>query len=313
MYSSIKAAVVARAEWLFLAFVTVWDWCFPRRATVTVPADDVDIGTIQARSSAGGVPKIIWAFWEGTMSPFVARCLQAFREKNPGYLVVLMNKNNVRKYIAVDLATYPLMNDSIKRFADAVRLHMLAAYGGFWLDASIIMQQPLDIFADKMTKAKAEFFAYTIYSAQDTPGGYTSATIVENWFLGCTKGSAFMQAWRDEFMRINTFESIKAYVDGVEAGGVDLSGMKENGLGIYYLAMHVSAKRVMTLGPGKYRLYLERSEDGAFKPEFDNHWNHRKCVNAVAAGKYKDLPLIKMHGLVRKIVDWWEDPNVFFH
>ena len=297
---------------LLMAGAAVYYWYCSRGAGASATAEDndVDIGTIQALSAAPGVPKIIWAFWEGRMPPLVSRCLQTFREKNPGYLVVVMNKRNVQRYTTVDLTKYRRTSDSIQRLADAVRLHVLAAYGGFWLDASIILQAPLDIIADKMTKANAEFFGYTIGSAHDGPGDYTQAPVVENWFLASTRGSAFMQAWRDEFMRLNNFRSARAYVKSVRAEGVDLTHMNQRY--VYYLASHVSARRVMTLGPGKYRLYLERSEDGPFKYEFDHRWRHKKALQAVAAGKYKDLPLIKLTGSARKVAVGWSNPNVFF-
>jgi len=282
-----------------------------KEASATAADNDVDISEIEAASCAPGVPKIIWAFWEGTMPPLVCRCFQEFRKKNPGYLMVVMNKRNVTRYTPPDLATHPRTNDRIQRFADAVRLHVLAEYGGFWLDASIILQSSLNVFVGKMTTANAEFFGYTIGSAHDTPGDYTQAPVVENWFLGCTKGSAFMQAWRDEFMRMNNFKSVRAYVRSVEGEGVDLSRM--NRRLVHYLASHVSARRVMTLGLGKYRLYLERSEDGPFKFEFDHKWNHGKALRALAGGKYKDMPLIKLNGTARKRAQWWSNPNVFFH
>lgn len=112
-------------------------------------------------------------------------------------------------------------------------------------------------------------------------------------------------------MRINTFKSVRAYVKSVKAEGVDLSRM--NQLILYYLAIHVSAKRVMTLGPGKYRLYLERSDDGPFKPAFDHGWSHRRALKAVAAGKYRDLPMIKLVGPARNVAECWKDPNAFFN
>jgi hypothetical protein len=314
MWSSIKLAIAFTTEWLYIRSVSLCYRCFRgTNASATVEYEDVDIGAVQARSSAADVPKIIWAFWNGPMSPFVSRCLQAFREKNPGYLVVLMNRKNAKRYTTVDLTAYPRMNDSVKRLSDAVRLHVLAAYGGFWLDASIIVQRPLDLFVDKMTKAKAEFFGYTIYSPIHAPGEYSNAAIVESWFLVSRKGSPFMQAWRDEFMRINTFKSVRAYVHSVEAEGVDLTGMKENGLGVVYLAIHVAAKRVMAFGPGKYRLCLERSEDAPYKFEFDHRWSHRKALKAVATGKYKDLPVLKLNGFARNVAEWWKDPSVFFN
>lgn len=303
--------IVGVAACLCVAPVALFYMYFSRGRGESAPAEDVDLDKIQAMSSLPGVPKIIWAFWEGRIPPLVSRCFRAFREKNPGYLVVVMNKRNAKRYTTVDLTAYRRTNDSIQRLADAVRLHVLAAYGGFWLDASIILQQPLDVFAEKMTKANAEFFAYTIGSSHDTPGDYTQAPVVENWFLGCTKGSAFMRAWRDEFMRLNTFRSVRAYVKSVRAEGVDLSRMNQRF--VYYLASHVSARRVMTRGPGKYRLYLERSEDGPFKFEFDHRWRHKQAVKALAAGKYRKLPLIKLTRTARIAARSWSNPDVFFN
>ena len=124
------------------------------KASASVADYDVDIGRIEVASAAPGVPKIIWAFWEGKMPPFVCRCFQEFRERNSDYLMVVMNRRNVKQYTAVDLSKFPRTNDSIQRFTDAVRLHVLAEYGGFWLDASIILQTSLNVFSAKITGGK---------------------------------------------------------------------------------------------------------------------------------------------------------------
>ena len=61
-------------------------------------------------------------------------------------------------------------------------------------------------------------------------------------------------------MRLNRFESVRAYVASVKAEGVDLSRM--NRKLIHYLASHVSARRVMSLGPEAFRLYLRPRRTG---------------------------------------------------
>jgi mannosyltransferase OCH1-like enzyme len=72
----------------------------------------------------------------------VEKCVESWKFYNPSYKVVILNKSNCRHYIDDDIDSIKHGKDSMARFSDYVRLCVLAKYGGFWIDASIICHHP---------------------------------------------------------------------------------------------------------------------------------------------------------------------------
>lgn len=87
-----------------------------------------------------------------------------------------MDKDNLGKYIVLDLPDEKLANLSLTTQSELVRLHLLSEYGGVWADATTFCMKPLDDWIDECTMSG--FFAFY------RPG---QDRIMSSWFMACEK------------------------------------------------------------------------------------------------------------------------------
>ena len=114
----------------------------------------------------------IWVFWwsgEKEAPEIVKACIKSIRRNSKGHEVILLNKDNYSNYIKMpeyilekrDRGTMLLAN-----FSDILRLSLLAAYGGIWIDATVFISQPIPerVFTDIFYTAKKVNFDLLFYS-----------------------------------------------------------------------------------------------------------------------------------------------------
>ncbi len=208
------------------------------------------------------VPRIIWAYWDTPSMPrTVQMCQQSWKKYAPGYDIRLLHKDTLHKYVRLPqhILEHPNFNDSSARFTDLLRLHLLNEYGGIWMDASILMSEPLDAWLS--LDDNQEFFGY--YSAGHTR--YDIPPVIESWFLVSKKNSPFMKAWCSEFLRMAEFPTVKDYVQSVRDMGVNTKSLDEINYA-EYLAVFVASMKV--LQADKYpvdKLKLFKAEDGPYR------------------------------------------------
>lgn len=277
---------------------------------------------------ASDIPRIIWAYWNGPLPHIVHACMDTWRRYNPKYTIVILNKTNLERYLPdLNLSQLPLMQDSDARFADCVRFNILKRYGGIWMDASIFCNTDLSWLHALQKKHRAEFVGY--YNASFTSKKWhTKSPVIESWFLACVPGSRFMADWCDEFMRINTFSSVDAYLADVKRHGTDFQDI---GDAVNYLACHVAAQVVMQNASEPYAIHVICAETSAFKyladhdectrdisPGYhagtDCNWNVMKGLADLFKGSYDDQPLIKLRGYERWLItqNYEKDLDAFF-
>ena len=184
------------------------------------------------------IPNHIYTYWHDPDQPeLVKRCIASWKKYNPTYTIHVIHKDNVSDYM-----TYtPSYQPSQQFFSDVLRLHVLSLRGGIWLDASVYLNASLDWMHTIQQKQKCEFVGYHQYT------GITIPT-VESWCFGCVPQSSFVNAWKDEFLKIQHMP-IKRYIDKLK------KRMKLDH--IYdpeYLSVYVAGHAV--LHKNKYKLHL---------------------------------------------------------
>jgi len=138
------------------------------------------------------IPKIIWTFWDTEYIPeLIQKCIRGWQKHNPNYKIIVLNKQNYIHYV-----NHPHYNDNHAHFADMIRIHVLAANGGVWVDSSIILNDSLDKW---LFPQYGEFSGFYISSFTTKP----EYPIIENWFFACNKWSKFMKLWRDEYIQFS--------------------------------------------------------------------------------------------------------------
>lgn len=174
------------------------------------------------------IPKIIWTYWDGELSEFASECISTWYKTNPDWQVVILNKENLRDHLPdVDIFSFKYA-DTPARTSDFIRLHVLAKHGGVWCDATSIIPKSLNWIDPK--------YDYTGY--RKTNEGFKE---IESWFFACKPGCDFVTKWRDEFTRMNSYDTLDDYIRDVESEGVQISQIDD----LPYLVIYVACQRVI--------------------------------------------------------------------
>jgi hypothetical protein len=261
----------------------------------------------QTFTTESQIPNIIWTFWEGNTPPFVNRCIQSWKDYNPNYKIIILNKDNIVNYLPdIKFSKMRAANDSPQRYSDYVRTHILAKYGGFWFDASIICQGSNTWIHDIQNKTGAEFIGY--YLDQFTIPEYRKTSpVIESWCFACIPNSAFVEDWRDEFMTLNDYQNAKQYLEANSQVNVQNIDNPE------YLVIHVSAQKLLQTNSEKYKLHLLRAEDTAYKHMVDDNgkWETGNAANRILEKRHTDQPLLKLNGSIREgVIDHCAKYNI---
>ena len=260
--------------------------------------------------SSSIIPNKIWSFWDTDGSPvpsIVTMCIDSWKKHNPTYEIVLLNRTSLATYLpTVDFSMITRAHDSVRRFSDFVRLLILAEYGGFWIDSSIICHKPFDWTHAVQKKQDVDFVGY--YLDKFTVSNYKSfSPVIESWFFACVPKSPFVIAWRDEFMRTNQFSGVGAYLTAIERLGICLQKIDNPD----YLLIHVCAQVIMQRNMTGYKITLFQAEFGAYKYLVDANWDTNNAVNLLVdpatAENYFEIPIVKLRGNEREVLD--KNPN----
>ncbi|MCL2688358.1 MAG: capsular polysaccharide synthesis protein [Chitinispirillia bacterium] len=106
--------------------------------------------------------KIIWQYWhqeiDESTSKVVVRCLDSVKKYRGDYSVIMLSKNNISDYAELpDYVWRKLGTDrfNFAKLANLIRLYLLYAYGGVWIDATHYLTKPIEAHI-----LKKDFFAY---------------------------------------------------------------------------------------------------------------------------------------------------------
>lgn len=263
--------------------------------------------------SVSAIPNILWTFWhdDKAIPQVVQTCIQSWKHYNPGYDVRLVTKENLNQYLSkkeIDiLNTYRF--DKPAHFSDQVRIRLLDAYGGFWMDASLLCTHSLDWVHAIQQAKQCEVVGYYIGGMTTDP----NYPVLENWFLACTPNASVIRAWKNEMIRMMTFPSTKAYLEDVtKIQHVNLQNIALRD----YLSMHVAAQVVLqkhVKNPDELRekVFLLKAEDGPFKYLSMNNWDVEPAIQNLCTGKDSMAlpPLIKFRGSEREYLEKNSDKN----
>lgn len=242
------------------------------------------------------IPSIIWSYWHEPPAPaLVAQCQDNWRRMAPDHEIRALDKNNFLTWIPADTIPDYFYRLPPYRQADWLRLQLLAAHGGIWIDASIILTQSLQWVHATQEQYKSEYVGFYIEAFTNRP----DKPIIENWFMAAAPNSDFIKNLANEFNH--------AIILGETAYLAELSqrGKFEDVIQLIapkklhsYLIMHVAASVLLDKNIEKYRLALFRAEDTAFAFHTRLNWSKRTLHFKLALTPCpKKLPsIIKLRG-----------------
>jgi hypothetical protein len=261
------------------------------------------------KDKISAIPNIIWAYWDNENLPEIVKiCTESWKKHNPDYQIVILNNRTLKHYLPnIDISSMPRSKDFPARFSDFVRIFILEKYGGIWIDASSICNQPFYWVNSIQNHTKCECVCYYIEFTEEKVNKDTP--VIENWFIAAVPGSSFIKDWKDEFLRTNDFETVDLYLENIKKNGTDISKVKSPD----YLAMHCSAQVILQKNVGKYKLCCFNASLGPFRFWItDNNSDDVKAVNELLdkekCKKFYDLPFLKFVGGIRSKIE--SHPNM---
>ncbi|MDR6213362.1 capsular polysaccharide synthesis protein [Paracidovorax wautersii] len=243
------------------------------------------------------IPRKIWTYWNAeTPDAMVRQCIANWATQCPGFTVHVLNSRNLTEWIPEqDLPTHFATLHPTKQ-SDWVRLYVVRHHGGYWLDATILLTQPLSWLDSARGGISAEFAGFYLE-------GYTHDAhfpVIESWAFGAPAHSSFVSAWQDEFNQALILQGTDQYLQEIQAtteGETLLQGIADPA----YLLIHVAAQRVLRR-TNAYRLALFKAEDTAFFYQKAVRWKWyllypRLCLVPADA---QIAPLVKLRGGERR-------------
>jgi hypothetical protein len=149
------------------------------------------------------IPNVLWSYWESphkTLPPIVQTCLRSWNEIGGFTQVNLLRPSDLETYLApFDLPLRFADLPPVKK-ANAIRLALLAKYGGFWADAGVLVTAPVL----EWVQPKASKMGFFVFQDVD------KSRALDTWFIGSHKDSVFLKEWHE---RYNAFFSMRKIHD----------------------------------------------------------------------------------------------------
>ncbi|CAJ1427524.1 unnamed protein product [Effrenium voratum] len=278
-------------------------------------------------------PRIAWSFWDkgaDRLPDFRRLCVETWAAQNPTWRIAILDQENVFEYLAASDLPRLWKEMYVPWQADAVRLALLAKYGGLWIDASTICFQPFEgwFYGPILAEDRPEDLAAFYFSAWGCEM-HKSKEFVENWVMAARAEHPLMIAWHALF---NGYWNSKSRADALSMfldppgvpehplfRDVDLSHLNRFGQDLRnYLLMHAAFKKMIDQYPEFRRIWQEemvliRADDTAFwhMEEPDVHWDPAAGVrkwrgsadSAWLAYVHKSCPVLKFTRDTAQLLD----------
>jgi hypothetical protein len=226
-----------------------------------------------------------------------------FNEKL-GYQITVLNYENISKY--VDMSKYfnhPMIKTSSPQFiSDVVRIVVIRNLGGIWLDASIIINAPLDFFNGYARRYNAEFVGYYL-------GAWTTANtpMIESWAFASESQSNLMIDWQNQLDILLEYPSKQAYIDNLKKLGVNFWKLPA----CEYFVVFCALQYLLQFPKHEYRIFVFKAENTAYKFLADNITNFAidsgpktdnegtAALDRLIRGDYRSCDIVKLSGMYR--------------
>ena len=240
------------------------------------------------------IPKVIWSYWDDPKPPvLIKKCQENWKKYAPEYQINLLSKDTLKNWSSPPEWFYKLDH---KRQSDWLRLDLVNRNGGVWMDASVILTEPLS----KWLPNTGVFMFH-----QDGMTSNKKSPVFESWFIASSPGHPFIREYFKDFNSIceKYGNDGKAYYE--KYNSVEQVKLRQN-IGIpEYLTIYLSAQKLMQVDGWDYRLVQTRkSEEGPLKYHSQFGWDFNKVAKFLMGPFKGDHPmLVKLVGPDRHELD----------
>ena len=255
--------------------------------------------------STYSLPKVIWQFWDKEEPPPIIRMIKENNMKKlTGWKFNYLNEKTIGQYISP--FDYPTNYDELSpaHKADWIRVFLLKTYGGVWMDASIIINNPkaIDALYDQSIQQQSEL---TLFQ-------FKTYLNIENWFIMAPKNSRMIEAWFNEYDSAIRMGFIN-YKKKLWKEGINTTcGRKEDPIEDVYFTQHYGMQRIiqkeLVRDPN---IIVNEAKETMLKIDYLCDGKNEEEKNKCLIGYYSDfdslrrLPYIKLNGINRKLpINW---------
>ena len=156
-------------------------------------------------------------------------------------------------------------------FSDLVRLQLLKKYGGFWLDATIIINDSLNHYIKLIEHEDLNLLAF---SSKDHPN-HKDYPMIESWFLGTHQENELISSWLHHLEQCFENKQPEDYFKSNTERKIGFESVKENRRDYLYvyMASQVAMREVKNVKVG----LLSTEKNGLFYQNYF-HFNHEKLA-----------------------------------
>ena len=94
-----------------------------------------------------GTDKVIWQYWAqgyDNLPPVIEKCQASVDKYKGDYIVIRLSDETIDNYLVIpDYIVNNRNNMTVAHFSDILRSMLLSAYGGIWIDASVLLTAPI--------------------------------------------------------------------------------------------------------------------------------------------------------------------------
>lgn len=140
------------------------------------------------------IPKIIWSYWHDDSPPTSVMAAQkSWALHAPDYEVRFLSRRTVEK--VTGRIPLQLRKKQPTAIADWIRLQALSKYGGIWMDASLILFEPIETLLPRPKILAGQPFMY-FNRAWSTD---LISPMLENWLIAAPANSRFIRRLTKEY------------------------------------------------------------------------------------------------------------------
>ena len=244
-------------------------------------------------------PKIVWIFWDSDKLPTIIQNIKNYnRDKLRGWDVRFLNLETIKKYIPE--SAYPTNYSGLvpANKSDWMRLYLLNKYGGCWLDAGIILNDPqiLNSIYEQSVRDSSDLTAFKTSSKNFRhKTGVEVPLLIDSWFILAPTGSQIVQAWLDEITYAIELGLLKykrqVIKEGTNISRIHFKDEEDTYLTVHICIEHVLQKKMETIP----RMLLLNSKDSMFKIQNACNWDDNCVADKLNNDpESKKLPYIKL-------------------
>ncbi|KAJ3310249.1 hypothetical protein HDV04_005188 [Boothiomyces sp. JEL0838] len=227
------------------------------------------------------IPNIIWTYWSSSKIPPDIQKFMDSWELSTDYEIRIIKRSDPE---FADIFNFKYA-DNPQRTSDFIRLAALEKYGGIWLDSSIILHSPINWVNAYQAHDQSEFIGYYL-NDYTTNRDYP---VIENWFLASVPNSQFISDWKNEFYKINEFDTVEEYVKYIQS-----SCDTQKIFPTDYLTMHIAVQKVLQDKKADYKLTILKAEDTPYIHLERGGFKVGKAVALLKSGQFDEAPIIKL-------------------